>query len=279
MSASITDYFNKASNMNGSYPPVAEVSSARLVGSTTLSCDDLTGWATDTPVHFSTFQVLADGTVDRTTQTDWKGIVVDNTITQMTRLAGAADSGNASGDRVELNPTIGWLDDLITGLLVSHNQDGTLKDGLVQARNIDWSTLGQKMKVGANQIKITGTQRTLPALVSSSASRVYFDLIMPFAFTDVTTPNKTGSSVRLLMRGVGAKSASTSAGYIAESGNSGSSPTTYSIDEIMKVDNSTLRLVIHPGTLYIGGNTASPVQNNSPAVVNLDGTQTIVFSA
>lgn len=172
MSATITDYFNKASNMSGSYPAVATVTAARSTGGSTLSCDDLSSWATDTPVHFSTFKVNTDGTIDTSTQTDWKGIVNGNTITDMTRLAGAADSGNASGDRVELNPTIGWLDDLITGILVSHKQNGALKDNavtessiatgavtsskvaagaissydkigddVIQARNVDWSTI------------------------------------------------------------------------------------------------------------------------------------------
>ena len=141
MSANINDKFNKASNMGGSYPPVATVTAARSTGGSTLTCDSLAGWATDTPVHFSTFKLNSDGTVDTTTQTDWKGIVVSNTITEMTRLAGAADSGNASGDKVELNPTIGWVDDLMSGILVSHKQDGKLKDGIVKAVNIDFTTL------------------------------------------------------------------------------------------------------------------------------------------
>jgi len=136
MSATISDYFNKASNMGGSYPAVATVTAARSTGGSTLSCDDLSSWATDTPVHFSTFKVNADGTIDTATQTDWKGIVNGNTITDMTRLAGAADSGNASGDRVELNPTVGWLDDLITGILVSHKQNGALKDNAVTESSI-----------------------------------------------------------------------------------------------------------------------------------------------
>lgn len=136
MSATISDHFNKASDMSGAYPTVATVSATRSSGATTLSCDDLGGWATDTPVHFSTFQVNTDGTIDTTTQTDWKGIVSGNNITDLVRLAGAADSGNAAGDRVELNPTIGWLDDLVKGLLVSHLQDGTLKDGIVSTAKL-----------------------------------------------------------------------------------------------------------------------------------------------
>lgn len=127
MSGGITDKFNKASSMNGYYPRVATVTSARQAGASVLQCDDLSSWATDTAVHFSTYKVNADGTIDSTTQTDWKGIVSGNNITDLTWVAGAADSGSTSGDRVELNPTIGWLNDLIVGILASLNQDGTIK--------------------------------------------------------------------------------------------------------------------------------------------------------
>ena len=136
MSAGITDKFTKASDMSGTYPTVATVTSARVQGATVLVCDDLTGWATDTAVHFSTFQVDASGNVDGTTQTDWKGIVSGNTITDLTYVAGAADSGSTPGDRVELNPTIGWLTDLVAGLLATLKQDGTLKDGVVTSSKI-----------------------------------------------------------------------------------------------------------------------------------------------
>lgn len=131
MVATISDYFNKAAGGNGVYPVLGTVSQERTAGDSVLYCTDLTGWATDTPVHFSTYRLNSSGEVDGATQTDWKGIVSGNTITNLTRLAGAADTGNATGDIVETNPTIGWLDDLITGILVSHNQNGTLKNGTV----------------------------------------------------------------------------------------------------------------------------------------------------
>ena len=136
MSASITDKFTKASSMNGYYPRIAVVTSARQAGATILQCDDFSTWATDTAVHFSTYTVNADGTIDPATQTDWKGIVSGNNITELTRIAGADDSGNATNDRVELNPTIGWLDDLTTGLLQTHNKNGTLKDSSVGTSTI-----------------------------------------------------------------------------------------------------------------------------------------------
>lgn len=136
MTANISDYFNKASSMDGSYPTVALVASARSTGGTTLVCNSLAGWATDTPVHFSTFRMSSDGTIDAATQTDWKGIVSGNSITGLTRIAGATDSGNQVGDKVKLDPTIGWLDDLVTGILASHKQDGTLKDNAVTESSI-----------------------------------------------------------------------------------------------------------------------------------------------
>lgn len=127
----ITDKFNKAADGTGAYPTLATVSTTRPAGETNLTCEDLTAWATDTPVHFSTYRLGQDGTVDTTSQTDWKGIVSGNTITNLTRIAGAEDTGSLIGDIVELNPTIGWLDDLVAGLLVSHTQTGALKDGIV----------------------------------------------------------------------------------------------------------------------------------------------------
>lgn len=172
--AAITDKFNKAANGNGTYPSIASVTMTREKNGSVLTCDDLTGWATDTAVHFSTYRLMPDDTVDASTQIDWKGIVNSNTITQMTRLAGNNDNGHLIGDKVELNPTIGWLDDLITGLLKSHNQDGSLKDNVIQAKNIatktitaskiadntvssqniDWSTLTSKnlIKLGDKKI-------------------------------------------------------------------------------------------------------------------------------
>ena len=131
MAANITDKFNKASSGNGNYPTLAKVATARSTGDAILVCEDLTGWTTDTAVHFSTYKVNADGAVDPATQTDWKGVVSGDTITNLTRIAGAADAGNAVGDVVELNPTIGWLSDLVDGLLASHNQNGSIKAGAV----------------------------------------------------------------------------------------------------------------------------------------------------
>lgn len=189
MSATITDYFNKASNMSGSYPAVATVTAARSTGGSILSCDDLSSWTTDTPVHFSTFKVNTDGSIGTATQTDWKGIVNGNTITDMTRLAGAADSGNASGDRVELNPTVGWLDDLITGILVSHKQNGALKDNAVTESSI---ATGAVTNTKLSDGSVTSAKIATGAI--SSYDKIGDDVIQARNIDSASLPGKTFTS-------------------------------------------------------------------------------------
>lgn len=129
--ATINDKFNKVSDGTGVYPSVASVSVAREKGGDTLTCDDLAGWPKESVAFFSTFRQNPDGTIDTSTQSDWKGIVQDNVITSVTRLAGAEDSGQLVGDKVMQNPTIGYMDSVIEGLLKTHNPDGTLKNDII----------------------------------------------------------------------------------------------------------------------------------------------------
>jgi hypothetical protein len=129
MAAGINDKFKKT--YNAANPNVARVSSTRAALGTTLACDNLAGWPTDTAVDFSTYQIDSSNAVVAGTQTDWKGIVSGNNIGTLTRITGATDSGSAVGDVVEMNPTGNWANDLMTGILVHSNQDGTLKSNAV----------------------------------------------------------------------------------------------------------------------------------------------------
>lgn len=139
MAAGIGDKFTKAFNSDN--PNVARATVARSALATTLTCDSLTGWPTDTAVHFSTYRLDSSNEVTAGTQIDWKGIVSGNVIGSLTRLAGAADSGTSIGDVVEMNPTGSWASDLVDGLLVSLNQDGTIKDDSVSTAAIEDSAV------------------------------------------------------------------------------------------------------------------------------------------
>lgn len=128
MAASVNDKFSKVST--GVRPTTTTVASIRSVAGTSLICDDLTGWDTDAAVHFSTYQLDGQGDVVAGTQTDMKGTVSGNTISNII-ITGGTDTGNAVGDIVQQLPTARYAKDLADGLLVSHDQDGTLKAGAV----------------------------------------------------------------------------------------------------------------------------------------------------
>lgn len=123
MAAGINDKFSRT--YNAANPNVARVTSSRSAAGTSLSCDNLAGWPTDTLVQFSTYKINTSNEVVAGTQIDWKGIVSGNTIGTLTRITGAADTGSAVGDVVEMNPTASWADNLVQGILTEHTQTGT----------------------------------------------------------------------------------------------------------------------------------------------------------
>lgn len=129
MSANINDKIT-AVRSGSSNAPVTTVSTGRSIGGTSLACADLTGWPTDTAVHFQTYQKKADGTKNFATACDWKGIVSGNTIGSLT-LENGTDAANEVGDYVEMVPTAAWGQDLYDGLTQTLNADGTLKSGIV----------------------------------------------------------------------------------------------------------------------------------------------------
>lgn len=137
MSATITDKFN-AVRTGTANPTATTVASARSIGGTTLSCVDLSNWPTTTTsaVHFITYSKKSDGSIDRSTQCDWKGIVSSNTIGSLT-LKNGTDAGNSVGQFVEMAPTAAYGQDLYDGLAVSHENDGTLKASIVTTAKIN----------------------------------------------------------------------------------------------------------------------------------------------
>lgn len=130
MSASITDKITNTGN--GTRPVSTTVQTLRSSGITTLACNDLTGWPTNTAVHFVTYKVDGQGKVVAGSQTDWKGIVSGTSISNLT-VTGGTDNGNAVNDIVEILPTAAWGKDLTDALSTTLNQDGTIKSGVVTA--------------------------------------------------------------------------------------------------------------------------------------------------
>lgn len=73
------------------------------------------------------------------TEIIWKGVVTSTTsIGSLSRVAGASDTGNSIGDYVMLLPASDWANQLVAGLLVEHNQDGT--HGAITSTNATLTT-------------------------------------------------------------------------------------------------------------------------------------------
>jgi len=128
MPVTINDYFSKASN--GTAPIPATLSSQKIVGASSLALSLATGWDTSTPVNFVLYKVDANNALVVGTVTVWKGILSGTTVSSLTLKSGN-DDVYPVGSVVQLQFTSAEADDLITGLLVSHNQDGTLVNNVI----------------------------------------------------------------------------------------------------------------------------------------------------
>lgn len=150
---SITDKFGKAS-IDNNYALATTVKTARTVGESVLACYDLSRFSTTTPVYFITYKKTTNPTTSQvsvTNQTSWKAIVNpgNNTLTNLTLAPGYTDIGNDIGDFVECIPTSFWGNQLIDGISVHANLDGTLKNGVVSLANINGGSTEGALVVGA----------------------------------------------------------------------------------------------------------------------------------
>lgn len=183
MTAAITDLITSPSN--GTRPVSTTVEVSRSTGITSLSCADLTGWSTTTPVHFVTYKIDGQGNVVAGSQADWKGIVSGTTINSLV-ITGGTDAGNSVGDIVEILPTARWGKELTDALLKEHNVDGT--HGTIATLNATNATV--------TGILTASGSVTLPA-ASVTASNIDFTTFKHKIVYDIGTVNSNPASVML----------------------------------------------------------------------------------
>lgn len=161
--AQIADKFGKAGAVNTKLEATI-VKTARSTGETVLSCNDVSSFPADTPVYFITYKLVANPTTNtpaRENVTSWKGLVNhdNNTITSLTLADGYTDAGNQVGDYVECIPTTKWANDLVDGIQVIHNPDGTLKNKVVECGHINGGTTAGLLKTNASGV-VTSAKAT-----------------------------------------------------------------------------------------------------------------------
>lgn len=180
--ASITDKITET--QNGQNPRSATVTGPRSIGGLTLGCDSLTGWPTNTAIHFATYQKDSSNNKIAGTQVDWKGVVSGANINTLTRQGGASDTGNGVGDIVEMMPTNAWGQDLASGLEQTLNSDGTLRTGIVTSSKIADGT-------------VTGTDIASETITSANilnGTIAFADLLSTIYSGQVQTQANAGSA-------------------------------------------------------------------------------------
>jgi hypothetical protein len=135
MPASSTDKFAKV--ISGTTRPVATtLASQKVSGATSCTVNATTGWDTDTVLHGIMYRTDASNNKIPGSQIDWKGTVSGTTISNFVVTAGSDDTYEI-GTVVELSPTASWADNIVEGILVAHNQDGSIKDDAVTTDTIE----------------------------------------------------------------------------------------------------------------------------------------------
>lgn len=125
--ANATDFFVKVGNpgsattLNGNY----------TVGDTTVTVTSTTNWPTDTGIVFAIDTIGADGLRVDGTYNTYQGTVASPTsITNVSHISGSGTDRNYTAGattRVYIIVASEIQNRLVDGLLVSHDQDGTLK--------------------------------------------------------------------------------------------------------------------------------------------------------
>lgn len=120
---------DKVTDSTTGRPVITALSSpGKAEGASSINVDDPTNWTEDTAIHFTIYKTITVAGIsvkDTTTQTDWKGTLSGNTISNLT-LTGGDDREYVAGDIVELTPTARWAKDLYELLSQIVDQEGAL---------------------------------------------------------------------------------------------------------------------------------------------------------
>lgn len=128
---------------DGKRPQVARLSEPHVVGSGSFVCHGLDGWADQT--SFVVYEVDDNGNPIDGTETDWIAVRSGDSLGSAILTAGS-DRSYENIDKTFLvtDETSEARNRLITALLKTLNPDGSLKNSIVKAENVDWMNRSKK---------------------------------------------------------------------------------------------------------------------------------------
>lgn len=118
----------------GKRPQVARLTEPHATGSGLFSCEALAGWAGE--CSFVVYEVDSKGDPINGTETDWIGIRNNRNLENLELTAGVDRDYPTDRTYLVATETAGGRNKLIQGLKNTLNDDGTLKDGVVDLSKI-----------------------------------------------------------------------------------------------------------------------------------------------
>ena len=123
----------RKASADGKKPADARLTSQKEKGAQSISVSTVEGWRIGEEQDFVIYEVNSNNEVIAGSVTSWKGVSASNgTIANLT-ITGGIDRLYPIGAVVTPTTTSAWANDLISGLLKSHNPDGTLKESALPA--------------------------------------------------------------------------------------------------------------------------------------------------
>lgn len=164
MPAANTDKFRKLSRRWVGQIGAGGVNDA---STTTIPLSSATNLATDTAVTVVIDRVDANGTVTPSLEETVIGVVSGSNLVSCIRGAEGTAQAHSAGAVVEVLVTAKGINDLIDGILVGFNQDGTIKSGTVLTTpQINDTSSDHQYVVAVSELTADRTV-TLPLLTSS----------------------------------------------------------------------------------------------------------------
>lgn len=173
MTASNTDKFKKSKRKFETTVGVGGI----LAGGTTLPLTSVTGLDTSTAVTL----VVGAGTATEEVIT---GVVSGSDLINCVRgKEGTTDSAHSAGETVNMFFTETHWDDAMDGILVSHDQDGTLKDGAVDAASVLASNVVTTAKIADDAVTAAKLDGVDKSLLSTDSNPYKFKAYRNAAYT------------------------------------------------------------------------------------------------
>lgn len=146
-------------------------------GDTTITLANPANWVTETAIVFSLFRKDGGGDEVQGSYTVWGGILIGDTITGLQLLYGndqAYAPGGTTGAVMYMSSV--QMNMLIDGILVSHAQDGKLRDKIVTLAKINGGSTPGILTVGDDGVvssgKLGASNVDYPSLLNSKADGI-----------------------------------------------------------------------------------------------------------